>query len=98
LLNGNEVKYPCSRTCSLFGDCVVAFEKYLKKPLTNFDRIKAMSVEELADVIYRANDDICFSNCQKGTGDKFCCPYGDEITNEQCIGCVKKWLESEVTE
>ena len=39
--------------------------------MTNYDRIKAMSVEELADVLYDANDKICFENCSASTGNKF---------------------------
>ncbi len=40
---------PCSRNCPLFGDCVVEFEK--QKPITQFDRIKAMGVDEMAEFL-----------------------------------------------
>ena len=47
-----EVNYPCSPACPLFGDCVVAFQNEKKKRVrTNADRIRAMSDEELADLI-----------------------------------------------
>jgi hypothetical protein len=55
---------------------------------TNFDRIKAMSVEELAKLL-------CYcSDCGNGRcyGDKLC-TYSDGA----CNGLVK-WLESEVQE
>lgn len=49
LMNGLEVNYPCSPVCALFGDCVTAFEVQKKaKVVTNADRIRAMSDEELA--------------------------------------------------
>lgn len=46
-LNNTEVSFPCSRNCHLFGDCVVEFEKQNKKPITQFDRIKDMNVDEM---------------------------------------------------
>ena len=52
LMNGLEVNYPCSPVCALFGDCVTVFESQKKvKPMTNGDKIRAMSDEELADFI-----------------------------------------------
>lgn len=66
--------------------------------MTNYDRIKAMSVEELADVLYDVNDQICFENCSASTGNKFSCPLGDNLNISDCKKCIKKWLESEVSE
>ena len=52
LLNGLDVNYPCSPSCALFGDCVTAFESQKKENVrTNADRIRAMSDEELAELI-----------------------------------------------
>ena len=52
LMNGLEVNYPCSPVCALFGDCVTAFESQKKaKVRTNADRIRAMSDEELCDLL-----------------------------------------------
>lgn len=60
---------------------------------TNFDRIKAMSVEEMAEHIYlhddRLNDVVCKTMHKH-------CPFGDNVTPQNCVSCVKKWLESEV--
>lgn len=54
LMNGLEVNYPCSPVCSLFGDCVTAFESQKKASVrTNADRIRAMSDEELAKLIVK---------------------------------------------
>ena len=58
LMNGLEVNYPCSPVCALFGDCVTAFEAQKKaKVVTNADRIRAMSDEELAKILIFWNDD-----------------------------------------
>ena len=63
---------------------------------TNYDRIKNMSVEELADFIYDAVDKICFENCTKDTGNKLQCRFGEDVTPERCVECMKHYLESEV--
>ena len=91
-LNKNEVFYPCSRNCPLFGDCVVEYEKQNKKPITNFDRIKAMSVEEMAEYICGIQEAPCH-----------CCHYQKETAScgggydtSICRAGVVKMLESEV--
>lgn len=68
------------------------------KPVTQFDRIKAMNIEELADVLYDTNDKICFENCNASTGNKFSCRFGENVDISECKNCIKRWLESEVTE
>lgn len=55
-----------------------------------------MSIEELADVLYDANDKICFENCSASTGNKFSCPFGENVDVSECKKCMRKWLESEV--
>lgn len=64
--------------------------------MTHFEEIKQMNVDELAAVINDSRDDICFEMCTKSTGNKFVCPHGEDVDLSQCVGCVKKWLESEV--
>lgn len=68
--------------------------------MTHFEEIKQMNVDELANWINNQlndlDDGICFEMCTKSTGNKFLCPYGEDVDLSQCIGCVKKWLESEV--
>ncbi len=61
---------------------------------TNYDCIKAMSVDELADVIYDLPDKICLQNCRN----KFECPCGENLDISNCKNCMKQWLESEVSE
>ena len=63
--------------------------------MTNFERIKEMSVEELANVLYGANDKICFANCMSATGYKFGCKFGEDVDEQNCKECMKNWLESE---
>ncbi len=65
---------------------------------TNYDQVKAMSVEQMADFMYDAVDKICFERCSKETGNEFCCKHGEDVRPESCINCIKHWLESEVTE
>ena len=63
--------------------------------MTNFEKIKAMDVEDLANVIYKANDEICFNNCISDTGNKFSCKFGENVDERNCQECMKNWLESE---
>ena len=63
--------------------------------MTRFEKIKAMTVEEMAkaiDTIAKLTGDIC-----KEIGD---CPWMDDdgnySENGNCVPCIVKWLESEV--
>ncbi len=60
--------------------------------MTNIERIKAMNIQEMAEFLDGAIDDICFEICEDKTGNKFQCP--DECIN--CSKCITQWLESEV--
>lgn len=68
-------------------------------PKTNFDRIKNMSVEEIAEAIHR-NDDLdvavpyckCFPECDAMMD------VGEAIPKSLCVNCIKRWLESEATQ
>ena len=67
--------------------------------MTNFERIKAMSVEEIAEAIYCNDDfDVVIPYCKcKGECDDIIDNNGP-IPKEMCINCVRAWLESEVAE
>ena len=79
LLNGLDVNYPCSPSCALFGDCVTTFESQKKANVrTNAARIRAMSDEELADVV--AN----------GVG---CVRKAPHCMDDDCTPCIRKWLQ-----
>lgn len=61
--------------------------------MTNFENIKAMDIDAVADYIYlhddALNDEICKQSYEQS-------PYGDSVHPEHCKACVKRWLESEV--
>lgn len=59
--------------------------------MTNYDCIKSMSVEEMAEFFNGAIDKICFDICKEKTGNKFQCPH----ECQDCNNCIKQWLESE---
>lgn len=59
--------------------------------MTNYERIKNMSVEEIALFLMKVNG--FYSDCMVGIDD---CKY-PEIGNN-CTLCLKQWLESEVEE
>lgn len=53
--------------------------------MTNYEKIKAMTVEEMANIL--------------GFGENGCCVNADCFNWEQnCIECAKTWLESEAEE
>lgn len=51
--------------------------------MTNFERIKSMSIDEMAEFIY---EHCCCDDCSLPTS----------CLDKNCKKCVKKWLESEV--
>ena len=63
--------------------------------MNNYERIKNMSIEELAKFMYSASDKICFENCMKDTGNKFSCRFSEGVDTANCINCMKHYLESE---
>jgi hypothetical protein len=56
--------------------------------MRRIDNLRAMSVEDVAKLIYYSNccDDYCKSDCN--------IPHKD-ITDKDCLACVVKWLEEE---
>lgn len=59
--------------------------------MTNFEKIKNMSVEELAHTM-----NIVISNCYKCPIRNLC--YMDDSHFTDCTGVWKKWFENEVEE
>lgn len=68
-------------------------ESYEKKVMTNFERIKVMDIEEMANMMLMLGD--CEKYCAF-TKDGSCDAHSHEI--QECKNGVKQWLESEVTE
>jgi hypothetical protein len=62
---------------------------------THFERIKAMSVEEMAEYIYEHDDNLNDVICKTMYSE---CPWGDLVSPDNCLCCIKKWLEREVQE
>lgn len=58
--------------------------------MTNYDRIKAMSVEEMADALFAFKE--CNKNCPMAKTQKRCYMICAEAS------VIKKWLEQEVDE
>ena len=58
---------------------------HIDRPMTNYERIKNMSVEEMADYF---NEIFDCSNCPN---DMFLC----ESNGNVCTKYIKQWLESE---
>ncbi len=59
----------------------------------NFDRIKDMGIEELAEFLLEVND-ACYLPCKIIDGK---CKYFPE-NDKGCKDCFKEWLEREVEE
>lgn len=65
------------------------------KKVTNFERIKGMGVEELAEFLIKVNTAYA-EPCM--TGEKGC-KWEDYPTHDKgCKDCFKEWLESECDE
>lgn len=63
-----------------------------KKPITNYEHIKNMSVEEMADLLAKRNLS-CMPFCKE-------CENCNQNTFKYplCVKGIEKWLESEVKE
>lgn len=60
--------------------------------MTNFERIKNMSVEEMADKLERMSNYVCvYYDCEE-------CPFDIIGSRGCCISGFTDWLESEVEE
>ena len=59
--------------------------------MTNFERIKNRTIEQVAKDIYKTDDNLLDEICNQNEP----CPFWDNVTSKQCIDCVKKWLAQE---
>lgn len=60
--------------------------------MTNFEKIKSVSVEQMSKYIYKHDDALCDEICNRNG----LCNNGDDVEPDDCIVCIKNWLESEV--
>jgi hypothetical protein len=60
--------------------------------MTNYDRIRNMSIEEMAEEIFSLEIDEKINFCKSD------CIFdlGDEIPHEYCVECLVRWLREEV--
>lgn len=78
----------CGKTYSSNSTYAEICKDFEKKKMTNFEKIKQMSVDEMAQ-----NNMGGFLGCPY-----LCSPDIDCNEDKNCIYCVKHWLESEVEE
>ena len=55
--------------------------------MNNYEKIKNMSIEEMAEMLHNITDDCCNSYCSA--------PLNCQGTLEECILGIKQWLEQE---
>lgn len=57
--------------------------------MTNYERIKSMSIEEMSEFLgfFNAEEDIC-SMCSARNGSDYC-------RTHSCVDCAKKYLEKD---
>lgn len=60
--------------------------------MTNFEKYKFRTLDQVAADIYRTDDLLADEICKNNEP----CPYGDDVEINQCKECIKRWLESEV--
>ncbi len=90
-IDGTNTCVICGREIPEGNQVCVICGKVPSKLQTNYDRIRNMSVEEMAKLLAQRNFScmrFC-KNCESCNQNTFCYPF--------CIDGIKKWLESEVT-
>ena len=106
-MNGALLTAPCSASaCHFFGDCITDWKKTMARPQTHGDRFRALTDEELAEILFRLYrvtvngvemPDVSLhwcdgkNDCIDAAGNIEC----DEARNKDCI---LRWLRSAVAE
>lgn len=76
-----------------------AFLRDQKKPQTNADRIRSMTDEELAELLYSLQtEDLDGMFCKTEDKCEEMMDSGDEIPKSMCKQCLVKWLKAESEE
>lgn len=71
----------------------------VKKPQTNADRIRSMTDEELAELLYSLQtEDLDGMFCKTEDKCEEMMDSGDEIPKSMCKQCLVKWLRAESEE
>ena len=71
--------------------------------MTRFEKItKELTLEKAAEHISTGLDDsYCYEMCEKHKGNRYKCPFRDELDLEgpgRCRKCAEEWLKEEVEE
>lgn len=74
--------------------CIMCGHKAEKKQ-TNYDRIRNMSVEELAEILGEMGKQL--ESCDGCPAELFCTENYVKLRCKSCNDLILKWLESEVT-
>lgn len=67
-------------------------------PMTNADRIRAMSDEELAAIMTATFVDEQIHYCQNRQECMDALDRGEDIPEEKCIACLVEWMQSPAEE
>lgn len=78
--DGKCKKFSDDKTTSYCVDAPCEFEK-----LSNYDRIRKMSIDEVAEFMNECGHDL----------PPYCDSKRSENCDQNCLSCAKKWLESE---
>lgn len=98
-LNGCEMTSEWIERIQIYSTALEAIKnQHTPTVKTNYDRIKAMTIEDVAEAIYRNDDfDVIVPYCKcAGECTEIIETLNKTIPKEMCINCVKVWLESEV--
>lgn len=97
-LNGCEMTPEWMELIQIYNTALEAIKnQHIPEVKTNYDRIRAMTIDEVAEAIYR-NDDfdttVPYCKCAGECAD-IVETLNQTVPKEMCIKCVKVWLESE---
>lgn len=94
-MSGEDVELPCAAaTCPLFGDCAVQYAVASQKKMTNADRIRAMTDEQLANIMIQLADlDSRIGYCQELPKCEALLDTEEGIPASMCEQCLLQWLQ-----
>lgn len=98
-MTGEEKVLPCSAySCPLFGDCITQYGEMVKKTMTNGDRIRTMTDEELAKVVLEVADSGIYIGFCRELPECLASVDDGGVPDEKCLECVKLWLNQPAEE
>lgn len=97
-LNGCEMTTEWMELMQIYNIALESIKsQHVPEIKTNYDRIKAMTIDDVAEAIYRNDDfDVTVPYCKcMGECADIVETLNQTVPKEMCIKCVKTWLESE---